>query len=170
MSRGWGFFTYPQVFGHSKQLSLSKFFDPSTPSMRKEDDGGKKYIMSFIGAERRPTGTPTSHANIKISQIVPLQPPSALIRYLLSVLQSGQPCWQQSHLLYHTDSVSWHDNYFFKFQKQRQAGAELCQAQHSLSLDLDTNQLGLITQPAVTGARSVAELQLRIYWHKGIDW
>ena len=55
--------------------------------MRKEDDGGgKKYKMSFIGAERRPTGTPTSHANIKISQIVPLQPPSALIRFLLSVL------------------------------------------------------------------------------------
>ena len=50
-------------------------------------------------------------------------------------------------------------------QKSKQAGAELCQAQHSLSLDLDTNFLGLITQPAVGGARSLAELQLRIYWH-----
>ena len=30
-----------QVFGHSKQLSLNKFFDPSTPSMRKGRDGGK---------------------------------------------------------------------------------------------------------------------------------
>ena len=30
------------VFGHSKQLSLNKFFDPSTPSMRKVDDGEKK--------------------------------------------------------------------------------------------------------------------------------
>ena len=53
-------------------------------------------------------------------------------------------------------------------QKSKQAGAELCQAQHSLSLDLDTNFLGLITQPAVGGARSLAELQLRIYWHKGM--
>ena len=33
---------YPQVFGHSKQLSLNKFFDPSTPSMRKGRDGEKK--------------------------------------------------------------------------------------------------------------------------------
>ena len=31
---------YPQVFGHSKQLN--KFFDPSTPSMRKGRDGEKK--------------------------------------------------------------------------------------------------------------------------------
>ena len=30
------------VFGHSKQLPLNKFFDPSTPSMRKVDDGKKK--------------------------------------------------------------------------------------------------------------------------------
>ena len=50
----------------------------------------------------------------------------------------------------------------------RQAGAELCQAQHSLSLDLDTTYLGLITQPAMAGARSLAELQLGIYWHKGM--
>ena len=28
--------------GRSKQLSLNKFFDPSTPSMRKGRDGGKK--------------------------------------------------------------------------------------------------------------------------------
>ena len=28
-------------FGHSKQLSLNKFFDPSTPSMRKGRDRGK---------------------------------------------------------------------------------------------------------------------------------
>ena len=33
---------YPKVFGRSKQLSLNKFFDPSTPSMRKGCDGGKK--------------------------------------------------------------------------------------------------------------------------------
>ena len=29
-------------FGHSKQLLLNKFFDPSTPSMRKGRDRGKK--------------------------------------------------------------------------------------------------------------------------------
>ena len=33
---------YHWVFGRSKQLSLNKFFDPSTPSMRKGRDGGKK--------------------------------------------------------------------------------------------------------------------------------
>ena len=33
---------YPKVFGHSNQLSLNKFFDPSTPSMRKGCDGKKK--------------------------------------------------------------------------------------------------------------------------------
>ena len=33
---------YPLVFGRSRQLSLNKFFDPSTPSMRKGDDGGEK--------------------------------------------------------------------------------------------------------------------------------
>ena len=30
---------YPQVFGRSRQLLLNKFFDPSTPSMRKGCDG-----------------------------------------------------------------------------------------------------------------------------------
>ena len=34
---------YPYVFGRSKQLSLNKFFDPSTPSMRKGRDGEKKW-------------------------------------------------------------------------------------------------------------------------------
>ena len=29
------------VFGHSKQLSQNKSFDPSTPFMRKGRDGGK---------------------------------------------------------------------------------------------------------------------------------
>ena len=32
---------YPYVFGRSRQLSLNKFFDPSTPSMRKGHDGEK---------------------------------------------------------------------------------------------------------------------------------
>ena len=33
---------YPSVLGRSRQLSLNKFFDPSTPSMRKVDDGEEK--------------------------------------------------------------------------------------------------------------------------------
>ena len=33
---------YPWVLGRSRQLSLNKFFDPSTPSMRKVDDGEKR--------------------------------------------------------------------------------------------------------------------------------
>ena len=49
---------------------------------------------------------------------------------------------------------------------EKQAGAELCQAQHSLILD--TNLLGLITRLAVAGARSLAELQLRIYGQNGL--
>ena len=49
----------------------------------------------------------------------------------------------------------------------KQAGAELCQAQHSLSLELDTNKLELMTLPAVAGARSFGELQLRITDIKG---
>ena len=32
----------PQFFGRSCQLSLNKFFDPSTPSMRKVDNGEKE--------------------------------------------------------------------------------------------------------------------------------
>ena len=44
----------PYVFGHSKTLSLNKFFDPSTPSMRKVDDGetgeGEGKKMSEIVA------------------------------------------------------------------------------------------------------------------------
>ena len=33
---------YPKVFGRSKQLSLNKFFDQSTPSMKKGRDREKK--------------------------------------------------------------------------------------------------------------------------------
>merc|ERR1712208_88391 len=47
----------PKVIGHFKQLSLNKFFDTSTPSMRKGRDGGenemkneKKKIMKKIVA------------------------------------------------------------------------------------------------------------------------
>ena len=48
---------YPLVFGRSKQISQNTFFDPSTSSMRKVDDGEKKKekkkrnkIMTFIVA------------------------------------------------------------------------------------------------------------------------
>ena len=71
---------YPYVFGHSKQLSLNKFIDPSTPSLRKVDDGEKKrrknrnkkekndvysghYVIASRPPERRPTGTPHARAN-----------------------------------------------------------------------------------------------------------
>ena len=40
MANGVG--VYPKVFEHSKQLSLNKFFDPSTPSMRKGCNGENK--------------------------------------------------------------------------------------------------------------------------------
>ena len=33
---------YPYVLGRSCQLLLNKFFEPSTPSIRKVDDGGEK--------------------------------------------------------------------------------------------------------------------------------
>ena len=65
------------VFGRSKQLSQNRFFDPSTPSLRKADDREKRKreIMSFIVAtnvvdsqppERRPSGTPTAHDNTQL--------------------------------------------------------------------------------------------------------
>ena len=38
------------------------------------------------------------------------------------------------------------------------------------SQELATHQLGLFTKPAVAGAESFAQLQLRIYWHKGGGW
>ena len=38
----------PQFFGRSCQLSLNKFFDPSTPSMRKVDNGEKEKKKNKI--------------------------------------------------------------------------------------------------------------------------
>ena len=68
---------YSEVFRHFCQLSLNKYFDPSTPSMRKVNNGekkggGEKKIMAFKVAinvvasqqpERRLTGTLTACAN-----------------------------------------------------------------------------------------------------------
>ena len=61
---------YPSVFGRSKQLSLNKFFDPSTPSMRKGRDGGnggKKEKTDensghYVIASSRPPTAGTQHA------------------------------------------------------------------------------------------------------------
>ena len=58
------------------------------------------------------------------------------------------------------------------WQNSKQAGTELCQAQHSLSelntsLDLATPLQGMLIQPAVDKAASFAELKLRIYCYKG---
>ena len=88
-----------------------------------------------------------------------------------SLGKSGQKIKMQNCQDYTYPTVSLTDYYLrivMTQRKKRQAGAELCQAQHSLSFDLDTNYLGLITQPAVAGARSLAELQIRIYWYKGM--
>ena len=76
---------YSEVLGRSRQLSLNKFFDLSTPSMRKVDDGEekrkkkkRKKRMAFLVATTslpavyRPNGyaqtttagTPHARANI----------------------------------------------------------------------------------------------------------
>ena len=52
---------YPQVFGRSKQLLLNKFFDPSTPSMRKGRDGGKKTGEKKNGKKREKTDDYNGH-------------------------------------------------------------------------------------------------------------
>ena len=51
------------VFGRSHQLLLNKFFDPSTPSMRKVDKGKKKeeknkYQPNGAGGTHLPSTTP----------------------------------------------------------------------------------------------------------------
>ena len=69
--------------GHFEPLSLNKFFDPSTPSMRKGRDGGekmknemKKKIKTFLVATNivasRPTGTPTTRAKIRTVNFGPV--------------------------------------------------------------------------------------------------
>ena len=44
------------VFGHSKQLSLKKFFDPSTPSMRKCCDVEEKKRRKERNSENSGNG------------------------------------------------------------------------------------------------------------------
>ena len=43
----------PQVFGRSKQLLQNKFFDPSTPFMRKGRNGGEKKRGLKTGKKER---------------------------------------------------------------------------------------------------------------------
>ena len=44
----------PYVFERSSQVSLNKFFDPSTPSMRKVEDGeGKKRGETHTDKKRK---------------------------------------------------------------------------------------------------------------------
>ena len=115
---------YPQVLGRSRQLSLNKFFDPSTPSMRKVDDGKRKEkekrkekkrkkIMTFIAAtnvvasrppEGRLTGTLTTHANKVFGyyryyrQYKPLSLPLLLSLSVKNKL-SSIPGWLDSYTL-----------------------------------------------------------------------
>ena len=43
-----------------------------------------------------------------------------------------------------------------------------CFSELPTSQELATHQLGLITKPAVARAGSLAQLQLKIYWHGGV--
>ena len=70
------------VFEPSYQLSLNKFFDPSTPSMRKERNRREKNrkkkerMMKIVATDVvpvEPTGTPTACANIRIGTVINIQ-------------------------------------------------------------------------------------------------
>ena len=81
------------------------------------------------------------------------------LRYISSISQAYLMCISNIYQLFIK-------HFLGIFQKQ--AGAELYQAQPNLSqlhtgLDLATPLLGMLNQPAVDSA----ELQLRIYWHGG---
>ena len=43
---------YLYVFGHSRQLSLNKFFDLSNTFMKEVDDGGEKHGKKWEGGDR----------------------------------------------------------------------------------------------------------------------
>ena len=63
---------YPQIFGHSKQLLLNKFFDPSTPSMRKVDDREKKRKdCGFSGHYVIASSRPPKHRPLERRTLVP---------------------------------------------------------------------------------------------------
>ena len=70
---------YLQVFGRSKQLSLNKFFDPSTPSMRKGCDGGnggkngggKEKTDDYSGHYIIASSRPPEHRPLERRTLVP---------------------------------------------------------------------------------------------------
>ena len=67
----------PLVIGHFKQLSLNKFFDPSTPSMRKGDDGEKrgkkeKKIKTFLVATNLVASRPSKGDRLQHRPLVPI--------------------------------------------------------------------------------------------------
>ena len=57
-----------KVLGHSKQLLLNKFFNPSTPSMRKGRDGGKTGKM---GGEKKKENTDENSGHYVIASSRP---------------------------------------------------------------------------------------------------
>ena len=73
---------YHYVFGRSKQLSLNKIFDPSTPSMRKGRVGEwkmKNKIMTFIVATNTslPVGRPNAD-QLEHRTLVPITHPKII--------------------------------------------------------------------------------------------
>ena len=64
----------PKVIGHFKQLSLHKFFDTSTPSMRKGRDGGEneKKIMAEIVATNVVASRPPNGDRLQRRPLVPI--------------------------------------------------------------------------------------------------
>ena len=63
----------PKVIGHFKQLSLNKFFDPSTPSMRKGRDGGEKKSEK---KEKKTKKKKKIMAEIVATNVVASRPPN----------------------------------------------------------------------------------------------
>ena len=67
-----------QVIGHFEPLSLNKFLDPSTPSMRKGRDGGggekkKKKIKAEIVATNVVAGRPPNGDRLQRRPLVPME-------------------------------------------------------------------------------------------------
>ena len=66
------------VFGRSEQLLLNKFFDPSTPSMRKGRDGGEKNgkkrekIDDYSGHYVIDSSRPTERRPLERRTLVPI--------------------------------------------------------------------------------------------------
>ena len=62
------------VIGRSDQLSLNKFFDPSTPSMRKVRDGEEKMVEKIIMTEILATNVIASQPPYPTYTATPLVP------------------------------------------------------------------------------------------------